>query len=146
MKARTPSMVVFSTLTCSRSIIPGTFFMVAAAPASATGFHSSPVFGSTFQLVRSGAPMVFSSCGLTVPGTGTARAGTSSVGALAEVKDIPAHNNAAAGSLLIATVLYPAAGICIALPGSVFLLSSRDDARPTFPQQPLRGGIIPQAP
>src|SRR3984893_18842868 len=73
--------MVFSTLTCSRSIIPGTFFKVAAAPASATGFHSSPVFGSTFQLVRSGAPMIFAICGLTVVGTGTERAGTSSIAA-----------------------------------------------------------------
>jgi hypothetical protein len=50
--------------------------MVAAAPASATGFHSSPVFGSISQLVRSGAPMILAICGLTVEGTGTDRAGT----------------------------------------------------------------------
>src|SRR5207244_280525 len=81
----------------------------------------------------------------TVPGTGTERAGTSRVCAWAEVKDIAAHNIAAPGSLLIATVLCPAAGIASRSPVS-FLLSSRDDARPTFPQQPLGRGIIPQAP
>ena len=51
--------------------------MVAAAPVSATGFHSSPVLGSTFQFVRNGSPMTFCICGLTVVGTGTDFAGTS---------------------------------------------------------------------
>src|SRR4051794_2174655 len=71
-------MLVFSTLTLSRSSIPGTFLMVAAAPASATGFHSSPVLGWIFQFDRSGAPMIFCNCGLTVVGTWIVLAGTSS--------------------------------------------------------------------
>ena len=59
MKAETPSIVVFSTLTFNRSIIPGTFLMSAAAPASATGFHSSPVMGRLSQFDLKGAPMIF---------------------------------------------------------------------------------------
>src|SRR4051794_17514085 len=125
MKARTPSMVVFSTLTCSRSLIPGTFFMVAAAPASATGFHSSPVFGSTFQLVRSGAPMIFANCGLTVVGTGTDRAGTSSVCAWAVAKVIAAYSSVAVRSF----VQFPAAGFFIALPLFGFLFFNERSRR-----------------
>src|SRR5579859_7747196 len=71
-------MVVFSTFTLSRSSMPGTFLISAAAPASATGFHSSPVLGWIFQFDRSGALMIFCNCGLTSVGTGTALAGTSS--------------------------------------------------------------------
>src|SRR6195952_5889487 len=78
MYTRTPSIVVFSTLTFSRSSIPGTFLMVGTAPASATGFHSSPVLGWISQFVRSGAPMIFCSCGLTDVGTWMVLAGTSS--------------------------------------------------------------------
>src|SRR6202035_1442079 len=70
-------MVVFSTFTLSRSSMPGTFLISAAAPASATGFHSSPVLGWIFQFERSGAPMIFCNCGLTVVGTGMVLAGTS---------------------------------------------------------------------
>src|ERR1700752_2098104 len=76
-KARTPSIVVFSTLTLSRSSMPGTFLISAAAPASATGFHSSPVLGWISQFDRSGAPMIFCNWGLTVVGTGMVWAGTS---------------------------------------------------------------------
>src|ERR1700676_2184605 len=71
-------MVVFSTFTLSRSSMPGTFLTNAAAPASATGFHSSPVLGWISQFDRSGAPMIFCNCGLTVVGTGMVLAGTSS--------------------------------------------------------------------
>src|SRR4030081_3309730 len=71
-------MVVFSTFTLSRSSMPGTFLTNAAAPASATGFHSSPVLGWISQFDLSGAPMIFCSCGLTVVGTGIVLAGTSS--------------------------------------------------------------------
>src|ERR1700712_5306691 len=78
MYTRTPSIVVFSTLTFSRSSMPGTFLMVGTAPASATGFHSSPVLGWISQLVRSGAPMIFCNCGLTVEGTAMVLAGTCS--------------------------------------------------------------------
>src|SRR3954453_19758290 len=138
MKARTPSMVVFSTLMCSRSIMPGMFFMVAAAPASATGFHSSPVFGSTFQLVRSGAPMIFANCGETVLGTGTERAGTSSVWALAVVKTIGTHNSVAVRSFLITAVGILLAGIFIALPCRFLVVQRRPrrcapDAHPATP-------------
>src|SRR5436305_3414597 len=125
MKARTPSMVVFSTLTCSRSIIPGMFFMVAAAPASATGFHSSPVFGSTFQLVRSGAPMILANCGLTVVGTGTDRAGTSSGWAWAVVSTSAVHNSVAVHNFVVTAVEFPAAGCFIALPCSVLVLQRK---------------------
>src|SRR6195952_1410872 len=78
MYARTPSIVVFSTLTFSRSSIPGTFLMVGTAPASATGFHSSPVLGWISQFERRGAPMIFCNCGLTVEGATMVLAGTSS--------------------------------------------------------------------
>ena len=79
MKTRTPSMVAFSIFTFMRSSRPGRFLIVASAPASATGFHSSPVFGSTFQPLRSGAAISFCTCGLTSPcGTGRFFAGTSS--------------------------------------------------------------------
>src|SRR3954465_2173402 len=79
MKTRTPSMVDFSTLTCMRSSRPGRFLIVPSAPASASGFHSSPVFGSTFQPLRNGAAISFCTCGLTSPcGTGRVLAGTSS--------------------------------------------------------------------
>src|ERR1700681_1440348 len=71
-------MVVFSTLTLSRSSMPGTLLTSAAAPASATGFHSSPVLGWIFQFDRNGAPMIFCSCGLTSVGTWIVLAGTSS--------------------------------------------------------------------
>ena len=54
MKTRTPSIVDFSIFTAMRSSRPGRFLMVGSAPASAIGFHSSPVFGSKFQLLRSG--------------------------------------------------------------------------------------------
>src|ERR1700733_16256107 len=70
-------MVVFSTLTLSRSSMPGTFLISAAAPASATGFHSSPVLGWIFQFDRSGAPMIFCNWRLTVVGTWMVLAGTS---------------------------------------------------------------------
>src|ERR1700754_5197653 len=70
-------MVVFSTLTLRRSSMPGTFLISAAAPASATGFHSSPVLGWIFQFDRSGAPMIFCNWGLMVVGTGMVLAGTS---------------------------------------------------------------------
>jgi hypothetical protein len=42
------------------------------------GFHSSTVFGKTFQFELSGAPMRACIAGLTVSGTGSVRAGTSS--------------------------------------------------------------------
>src|SRR5512135_2076812 len=71
-------MVVFSTFTLRRSSMPGTLLISAAAPASATGFHSSPVLGWIFQFDRSGAPMTFCNCGLTSVGTGIVLAGTSS--------------------------------------------------------------------
>ena len=69
--------VVFSILTFRRSVRPGRFRIVPAAPASETGFHSSPVFGRTFQPGRSGAAISFCTCGLTVSGTGSERVGTS---------------------------------------------------------------------
>ena len=69
-------MTVGSIFTFSRSSMPGTFLMVGTAPASATGFHSSPVLGRRSQFVRSGAPMTFCSWGLTVEGTGRVLAGT----------------------------------------------------------------------
>src|SRR5438270_5761974 len=108
------------------------FLMVLAAPASATGFHSSPVFGNTFQLVRSGKPMIFAICGLTVLGTGTEWAGTSSTGAFAvwafpgAVLSIPspAQSNAAA-SFHVARVRISLAGALIAFPlFTVFLLKT----------------------
>src|SRR5579871_2178129 len=79
--------------------MPGRFLIVAAAPASATTFHSSPDFGSTFQLVRGGAPMILAICGLTSDGTGTDRAGTSSIGAAVwanagTANIMPPHNTA----------------------------------------------------
>ena len=77
MNALTPSIVVFSILTFRRSVRPGRFRIVPAAPASETGFHSSPVFGRTFQPGRSGAAISFCTCGLTVSGTGSERVGTS---------------------------------------------------------------------
>ncbi len=77
MKALTPSIVVFSILTFRRSVRPGRLRIVPAAPASETGFHSSPVFGRTFQPGRSGAAISFCTCGLTVSGTGSERVGTS---------------------------------------------------------------------
>src|SRR3954452_19040271 len=76
-KALTPSIVVFSILTFRRSVRPGRLRMVPAAPASETGFHSSPVFGRTFQPGRSAAAISFCTCGLTVSGTGSERVGTS---------------------------------------------------------------------
>jgi len=77
MNARTPSIVVFSILTLRRSVRPGRFRIVPAAPASETGFHSSPVLGRTFHPGRSGAAISFCTCGLTVVGTGSVRAGIS---------------------------------------------------------------------
>src|SRR4249920_1470843 len=71
-------MVVFSTFTLRRSSMPGTFLTNAAAAASATGFHSSPVLGWIFQFARNGAPIIFCSWGLTVVGTAMVLAGTSS--------------------------------------------------------------------
>src|ERR1700722_7098910 len=70
-------MVVFSTLTLSRSSMPGTFLISAAAPASATGFHSSQVLGWIFQFARIGIAMIFCNWGLTGVGTGIVLAGTS---------------------------------------------------------------------
>src|SRR6266852_5242643 len=52
---------------------------MAAAPALTCAFHSSAVFGITFQVGGGGAPMIFCICGLTVSGTGTLCAGTSRV-------------------------------------------------------------------
>ena len=50
------------------------------------GTHSSPVFGSVSHPLRSGMPMIFASCGLTVPGTGTDFAGTCSMSLCARTK------------------------------------------------------------
>jgi hypothetical protein len=43
-------------------------------------FHSSAVFGKSFQAGFIDAPMIFCICGLTVVGTGSVRAGTSRAG------------------------------------------------------------------
>src|SRR5882724_4336678 len=83
-------MTVGSILTLSRSSIPGTFLMVGTAPASATGFHSSPVLGWISQLVRNGAPMIFCNWGLTVVGTWIVLAGTCSPAGGAVWADAPA--------------------------------------------------------
>ena len=77
MKTFTPSITAGSTLTWRCSRHAGRFFMVAAAPASASAFHSSPVFGRRSQFARSGPATIFCICGLTVVGTGKMRAGTS---------------------------------------------------------------------
>src|ERR1700716_4131035 len=87
-------MVVFPTLTLSRSSMPGTFLMVGIAPASATGFHSSPVLGWIFQFDRSGAPMIFCSGGLTVVGTGMVLAVTSNPAGAAVCAKAPAIGTA----------------------------------------------------
>jgi hypothetical protein len=68
--------------------------------------------------------MIFAICGLTVDGTGTERAGTSSVWAWAVVKTMAAHNSVARGSFLITAVEFPAVGFFIALPCSISCCSS----------------------
>jgi hypothetical protein len=91
--------------------------------------------------------MIFAICGLTVEGTGTDRAGTSSVWAWAVVETMAAHNNAATGSFRTTAVEFPAVGIFIAAPLFNFLLffnADRDDAHQTPPLQPHARSIIPQ--
>jgi hypothetical protein len=72
--------------------------------------------------------MIFAICGLTVVGTGTARAGTSSVCAWAAVNPttaIAAHNSAVARSSDVTNGWIPVAGFFIALPlFSVFIRAS----------------------
>src|SRR4051812_27496952 len=103
--------------------MPGMFLMVLAAPASATGLHSSPVFGRTFQFVRSGKPIIFAICGLTVLGTGTECAGTSSTGAFAiwalpacELSIAATPQNNAAVDLHITRLRISLAGALMAFP------------------------------
>jgi hypothetical protein len=62
--------------------------------------------------------MIFAICGLTVMGTGTERAGTSSVWAWAAVKTIAAHNSIAVHNFVVTAVEFPAS-FFIALPCSV---------------------------
>ena len=57
----------------------------------------------------SGAPMIFANCGLTVLGTGTERAGTSSVWAWAVVNTIAAHNSVAVRNFVVTAVEFPSA-------------------------------------
>jgi hypothetical protein len=96
--------------------------------------------------------MIFAICGLTVVGTGTERAGTSSVWACAAVKPanpIAAHNSAVARSPDLTNAWIPIAGFFIAF--SLFSLLIRASthiaticARWTLPLQPHRCGIIPE--
>jgi hypothetical protein len=90
--------------------------------------------------------MIFANCGLTVVGTGTDRAGTSSVWAWAVLSTIAVHNSVAVHNLVVTAVEFPAAGFFIALPCSVSCSSTkdRDDARQTLPLQPHGPSIIPE--
>ncbi|HEV7601300.1 MAG TPA: hypothetical protein VGO49_13745 [Bradyrhizobium sp.] len=99
--------------------------------------------------------MIFAICGLTVVGTGTERAGTSSTGVAAvcavaagnPVAPIAAHNSVVARSLDVTNVRIAAAGFFIAFPGSVFCScfnEYRDDARQTLFLQPRQRSIIPE--
>src|SRR5262249_59724202 len=51
--------------------------MAATVTVLTWAFHSSDVFGITFQVGVSGAAIIFCICGLTVSGTGIVRAGIS---------------------------------------------------------------------
>src|SRR5271166_284919 len=77
IKAFTPSMVIGSILTWSASRRAGSPCMAATVTALTWAFHSSGVFGITFQFGVSGAAIIFCICGLTVSGTGIVRAGIS---------------------------------------------------------------------
>src|SRR5271165_430744 len=77
IKVLTPSMVIGSILTWSASRRAGSPCMAATVTALTWAFHSSGVFGITFQVGVSGAAIIFCICGLTVSGTGIVRAGIS---------------------------------------------------------------------
>jgi hypothetical protein len=93
--------------------------------------------------------MIFAICGLTVDGTGTERAGTSSVWAWAVVKPgnaIAAHNSIATRSAGVTNVRISVADCFIALPWSVFLfVVHRDDfvRAGRFPCNPFGVQLFP---
>src|SRR5215467_4003271 len=74
IKAFTPSIVIGSLLTWSASRRGSSPCMAAIVTVLTWAFHSSGVFGITFQVGVSGAAIIFCICGLTVSGTGIVRA------------------------------------------------------------------------
>jgi hypothetical protein len=75
--AFTPSIVSGSSFACNVSRTTGSARAAAAPATLICAFHSSGVFGKTFQVGLMGAPMILCICGLTVVGTGRVRAGAS---------------------------------------------------------------------
>ena len=78
MKARTPSIVVFSTLTFIRSRMPGTFFMMRLRACFGDRLPFLTGFGQHVPVGPQRRADDLFSCGLTVDGTGMVFAGTAS--------------------------------------------------------------------
>jgi hypothetical protein len=90
--------------------------------------------------------MIFAICGLTVDGTGTERAGTSSVwAAAAPAVPIATHNSIVARSADVTHVWIPPAGCFIAFPlfGVLVVRIATVCARWTLSLQPQLCSIIP---